>query len=132
MSAASGATVSVMAISSATGIKTIALADQLRFLCERVPLTAADVAGATGADERTVNGWLERRVAPGGEPGARLSELIAAMERLELSAKREAIPEWLRRKVPALGGMTPLETLAAGGYERIAAFAEDLIYPTFT
>jgi Protein of unknown function (DUF2384) len=79
-----------------------------------------------------LSAWLERRAAPAGEHAARLSELIAAVERLELSTKREAIPQWLRRKVPALDGKTPLQTLAGGGYERVAGFAEDLIYPTFT
>lgn len=121
-----------MATSAAREIGTIALADQLRFLRERVPLTTRDVAVATGADGQTVEGWLERRAVPSGEQAARLSELIAAVERLEVSMKRDAIPEWLRRGVPALHGKTPLETLADGGYEQIAGFAEDLIYPTFS
>ena len=125
-----GATVLSMATAASTG--TIALADQLRFLRERVPLSERDVAVATGADRPTVQAWLERRAAPAGEQAARLSELIAAVERLEVSTKREAIPKWLRRKIPALDGKTPLQTLAGGGYERIAGFAEDLINPTFT
>jgi hypothetical protein len=31
-----------------------------------------------------------------------------------------------------LDGRTPLETIAAGDYDRVAAIAEDFIYPTFT
>jgi len=54
------------------------------------------------------------------------------VERLEVTTKREAIGDWLRREVPALDDRTPLEAIAAGGYERIARFAEDLIYPPFT
>lgn len=127
-----GATLTGVATAPNTDMATIALADQLRFLCERVPLSQRDVAAATGADAKTVAAWLERRAAPAGEQAARLSELIAAVERLEVSTKREAIPQWLRREVPALDGKTPLQTLAAGGYDRIAGFAEDLIYPTFT
>jgi hypothetical protein len=102
-----GATVTSMAATTATDMGTIALADQLIHLCERVPLSQRDVAAATGADEQTVSGWLERRAAPTREQAARLSELIAAVERLEVSTKRQVIPQWLRRKVPALGGKTP-------------------------
>jgi DNA-binding transcriptional regulator YiaG len=132
MSARRGATVQRMTASTATSIGTIALADQLNHLRERVPLSEHDVAAATGADEATVRGWLERRDAPAGQPAMRLSELIAACERLEISTKPEAIPDWLNRPVPMLGGHTPLESIATGGYERVAAIAEDFIYPSFT
>ena len=127
-----GATVLNMATSAATDIGTIALADQLKHLRERVPLSEHDVAAATGADEVTVSGWLERSIVPTGQPAMRLSELIAACERLEISTKPDVIPDWLNRPVPMLGGHTPLEAIASGGYERVAAIAEDFIYPSFT
>ena len=111
---------------------TIAVADQLIHLRVRVPLAESDIVEVTGADAETVAAWLERRVAPAGQHAVRLSELIAACERLAVSTKPEFIPEWLRREVPSLGGQTPLQTLASGGYEQIAGLAEDLIYPTFT
>ncbi|MHB8691355.1 MAG: hypothetical protein ACYDHH_08915 [Solirubrobacteraceae bacterium] len=119
-------------MATATTLGTIALADQLIHLRERIALTEADIVAVTGVDLQIVAGWLERRVVPTGEPAMRLSELIAACERLAVSTKPEFIPEWLRRPVPALDGRTPLQTLAAGGYEEIAAFAENLIYPTFS
>jgi hypothetical protein len=121
-----------MATSAANSLGTIALADQLINVRERVPISRQDVATATGADEPTIDAWLERRAAPVGLQAVRLSELIAAVERLEVTTKREVIPDWLRRSVPALNGRTPLETLAAGGYETIAGFAEDLICPPFS
>jgi predicted transcriptional regulator len=127
-----GATVIPVAATTTKSIGTIALADQLIRLRERVPLSPGDVAAATGADRPTVAAWLERSAVPTGEQAARLSELIAAVERLEVSTKPEAIPAWLNRKVPLLGDKTPLETLAAGGYEQIARVAEDFVYPTFT
>lgn len=126
------ATVMPVATTAANSTATIALADQLIHLCERVPLPVADVAAATGADEQTVGTWLARQTPPSGAPAARLSELIAVVERLEVSTKREAIPDWLNPQVPILDGKTPLETLAAGGYERLARVAEDFIYPAFT
>jgi len=126
------ATVIPVATTAAHSTATIALADQLIHLRERVPLSPQDIAAATGADEQTVSTWLARQAAPSGAPAARLTELIAAVERLEVTTKREAIGDWLRREVPALDDRTPLEAIAAGGYERIARFAEDLIYPPFT
>ena len=131
MSTTSG-TLMNMASTAETTIGTIALADQLRFLRERVPLSEHDVEAATGADAQTVTGWLRRQTAPAGEQAARLSELIAVCERLEVSTKREAIPDWLNRNVPMLGGNTPLATLATGGYEQVAGIAEDLIDPPFS
>lgn len=119
-----------MALAEQSG--TIALADQLIHLREHVPVAVDDIVTVTGADELTVRSWLERCAAPAGQHAVRLSELIAVCERLVISTKAEVIPRWLHRQVPALDGKTPLETLAAGGYEQIAAFAESLIYGTFT
>ena len=45
---------------------TIALADLLIALRERVPVSEAQIARATRADRATVAAWLERREAPGG------------------------------------------------------------------
>ena len=63
---ATSATVPIMATSTPTTIGTIAIADQLQHLRQRVPLSEGDVARATGADERTVRTWLERTAAPEG------------------------------------------------------------------
>jgi DNA-binding transcriptional regulator YiaG len=125
-------TVARMASTAPSSIGTIALADQLRFLRERVPLSEADVRAATGAEKETVLAWLERRAAPAGEEAARLSELVAACERLEVSTRPDAIPDWLNRSVPMLEGRTPLAAIAAGDYELVAGIAEDLIDPPFT
>jgi hypothetical protein len=129
--APTGATLPVMATSTARTIGAT-LIDLLELVRGRVPLTDDDVAAATRVDEKTVARWLERTAAPVGEQAARLSELIAAVERLEVSTKPKAIPDWLNRAVPMLDGQTPLQTIAAGGYDRVAAIAEDFIYPTFT
>jgi hypothetical protein len=129
--APTGATLLVMATSTARTIGAT-LTDLLELVRGRVPLTNGDVAAATGADEKTVARWIERKGAPAGEQAARLSELIAVVERLEVSTKPDAIPDWLNRAVPMLDGQTPLQTIAAGGYDRVAAIAEDFIYPTFT
>jgi DNA-binding transcriptional regulator YiaG len=127
----SSATVRPMA-TSATTTRRAALVDLLELMRERVPLSDQDVAKATGVDTPTVNSWLGRTTVPEGEQAVRLSELVAAVERLEVSMKPGAIADWMRREVPALDGRTPLQTLAAGGYARLAGFAEDLIDPPFS
>jgi hypothetical protein len=99
MSTTSGTLMS-MASTAETPIGMIALADQLRFPRERMPLTERDVSAATGADEGTIAAWLARRTAAAGEQAARLSELIAVCERLEVSTNRDAISDWLNRTVP--------------------------------
>jgi DNA-binding transcriptional regulator YiaG len=66
-----------MARSPAANMGTIALADQLNRLRERVPLSVLEVARATGADETTVREWFDRKTAPIGASASRLAELIA-------------------------------------------------------
>jgi hypothetical protein len=46
----------------------MALADLLIALRDQVPLTEAQIARGTGADEGTVREWVERRPVPAGEP----------------------------------------------------------------
>jgi DNA-binding transcriptional regulator YiaG len=108
------------------------LIDLLELVRARVTLTDKDVAAATVVSEDEVVAWMERRTVPAAEQAARLCELIAAVERLEVSTKPEVIADWLNRSVPMLDGETPLAVIAAGGYERVAGIAEDFIYPTFT
>lgn len=121
-----------MAATATTEFRTIALADQLIRLRQRVPLLNADIATATGVAATRVRDWLERVDAPSGQVAMRLSELIAACEQLEVTMKPDAIASWLHVPVASLDGCTPAAVLADGGYERIVAIAEDLKYPTFT
>lgn len=129
--ALSGAKVPVMATSAARGLGTT-LIELLELVRGRVPLTDKDVAAATGTSENTVARWIGHRTAPSDDQAARLSELITAVERLEVSTRPQAIPDWLNRSVPMLSGRTPLQTIAAGDYELVAGIAEDLIDPPFS
>ena len=120
-------------VSTAAGTSgMIGLADQLRLLRERVPLSTADVRAATGADEATVLSWLERREGPAGDEAARLSELIAVVEMLEESTRPYAIGPWLHRSVPALNGRAPVDVIASGGYEQVYELAAELAAGVFT
>jgi hypothetical protein len=120
-----------MATSTARTIGTTMI-ELLELVQRRVPVTEDDVANATEASKETVAAWTERRAVPSEEQAARLGELIAAVERLEVSIKPGTIPGWLRRSVPLLDGRTPLEAIGAGDYELVAGIAEDLIDPPFS
>lgn len=123
--------VKVMAITTSDA-GTIALADQLRRVSDRVGLSAHDVAAATGVDEATATDWLARRSAPAGTHAARLSELLAAVETLEEVTRPEAIAPWLHRTVPALQNRTPAKVIASGGYEQVYEIVAELAAGTFT
>ena len=124
--------VASMASTAAGTSGMIGLADQLRLLRERVPLSTADVTAATGADEATVLSWLERREGPAGDEAARLSELIAVVEMLEESTRPDAIGPWLHRSVPALNGRAPVDVIASGGYEQVYELEAELAAGVFT
>jgi hypothetical protein len=48
-------------VASAGSFGTIALADQLIRLRERVPLGEADIVAATGAEPETIREWMARK-----------------------------------------------------------------------
>jgi DNA-binding transcriptional regulator YiaG len=124
--------VRVMARSPAANVGTIALADQLNRLRERVPLSALEVARATGADETTVREWFDRKAAPIGASASRLAELIAVVDEMALNVKADSIPPWLGHPVPALHGRAPADVIAGGGYEELMGLAVGLSAGVFT
>jgi hypothetical protein len=117
------ATLTTMAIRAATTIGTIALADQLNHLRERVPLTESDIARATGAEPSRVRAWLAREEPPAGGDANRLTELMAVVEEMACTFRPESVSGWLNCEVPALDGGVPADVIAAGGYERLSAGA---------
>ena len=123
MQEATSARLPVMATSAATNIGTIALADQLNHLRARIPLSEEDVARATGVKRAIVRQWIERKAAPMGAQANRLAELIAVVEEMALNIQPEHIAGWLREEVPALGGETPADVIASGGYQRVIDIA---------
>lgn len=126
------ATVIPVATTTAQNLGTIAMADQLNLLRERVPLSERDIARATGADEQTIASWLGRKSAPEGEQAARLSELVAVVQELTLAIRPETISPWLNRKMRLLGGRAPVEAIASGRYEQVREIAAELAAGTFT
>jgi len=111
---------------------TLALADLLIGLRERVPLTEAQIARATGAEEQTVAAWLERRATPSGVQANRVVELTTFVEEMARNITAESLPRWLEGKVDVLDGAVPLEMIAAGRYEPMMDYALGLSQGVFT
>ena len=111
----------------------MALADLLIALRDQVPLTEAQIARGTGADEGTVREWVERRRVPAGEPSQHLAELIAFVQEMAINVSAKALAEWwLAGQVDFLSGANPLDEIAAGRYERMIDYARGLTNGVFT
>jgi hypothetical protein len=110
----------------------MATADLLGGLLERVPMSEAQIARATLAGPTTVQAWLRRREAAVGLESQRLTELVAFVEEMARNMRWEALPDWLDRDIPFLDGGNPLDELAAGGYERLIQLALGLTHSVFT
>ena len=111
---------------------TIALADLLIALRERVPMSEAQIARATRADRATVAAWLERREAPDGLHAERLAELVAFVQEMALNVRGDALAGWLDGAVDVLAGANPLDEIAEGRYKQMIDFARGLSHGVFT
>jgi|SRR4051794_35804467 uncharacterized protein (DUF2384 family) len=98
----------------------LAYADEAVHIRELAPLTARDIARATGAGLSTVEAWLARRRAPSGPRAERLLELSAIVELAGRVLRPEAIPVWLNKPVPSLEHDKPIDLIARGEYRRVA------------
>jgi len=92
-------------------------------------LSETDLARATGVGPSSAHDWLLGSSTPTGPAAARVTELVTAVERLELLIKRDYIAEWLRSPVPALDGDGPLDVIGAGDYRRLARVISGLESP---
>jgi hypothetical protein len=111
---------------------TIALADLLIALQERVPMSDVQIARATGADRATVSAWLERWESPDGLHAQRLTELVAFVQEMARNVCGDALAGWLDGTVDFLGGANPLDEIAGGRYKQMIDFAFGLSYGVFT
>ena len=86
---------------------TMAPADLLIGLLERVPMSEAQIARATQAEPATIQAWLRRREAPAGLEAQRLTELVAFVEEMARNIRGDALVEWLDRDIDFLDGAKP-------------------------
>ena len=111
---------------------TMAPADLLIGLLERVPISEVQIARATLAGPETIRLWLRRREAPAGLEAQRLTELVGFVEQMARNIRCDALAEWLDRELDFLQGENALDELAGGGYERLIQLALGLTYGIFT
>ena len=111
---------------------TIALADLLIALRERVPMSEPQIVRATRADRATVEAWLERREAPDGLHAQRLTELVAFVQEMARNVRGDALVGWLDGAVDVLDGANPLDELAEGRYKAMIDYALGLSHGVFT
>ena len=112
---------------------TMALADLLIGLLERVPMSEAQIARATQAEPATIRRGSERREAPAGLEAQRLTELVAFVQEMARNIHGETLAEVARRRQSTSStARNPLDELAGGRYERLIQFARGLSHGVFT
>jgi hypothetical protein len=90
-----------------------------------IGLTEADVAAATGADERSVRRWLVRTRPVRHE--RQIDDLRAIVQVLTETLTTDGIRQWLRARNRYLKGEHPLDALARGEYSRVQEAAEAFV-----
>ena len=112
---------------------TMAPADLLIRLLDRVPLSEAQIARATLADPATIQAWLRRRETPAGLEARRVIELVAFVEEMAHNLPGETLASWwLDGNVDFLSGANPLDEIASGKYETMIQYAIGLTNGVFT
>lgn len=102
------------------------------YLHEIAQLTDTDIARATGVARSTARAWLAHTRSPTGERAERLIELSALVERLARVMEPSYISVWLRKPVPALEELKPIDLIAAGEYVRVAELVSTLEEASFS
>ena len=95
-------------------------------------MSEVQIARATLADRATVGAWFERREAPDGLHAQRLTELVAFVQEMALTVRRDALAGWLDGAVDVLGGASPLDEIAEGRYKQMIDYALGLSHGIFT
>jgi transcriptional regulator with XRE-family HTH domain len=88
--------------------------ETLEWAHDLLGLDWAEVAGALGADRRTIYRWRRGLSAPSVEHRERIHELRELRVLLEIVLGDDDGLEWLRESVPAFGGDTPRALIRRG------------------
>ena len=93
-------------------------------LLERLPaelgISRAELATALDASERSVIRWSKGEHVPQYESRARLDELTALADRLQVSfPDTVAVAAWLRAPNGSFGGKPPIDALLRGHFNTI-------------
>lgn len=99
--------------------------ETVRLMRREIGLTEADVAAATGADERSVRRWLGQTRPIRHE--RQIDDLRAIVQVLAETLTTDGIRQWLRARNRLLKGERPLDVLARGEYSRVQDAAEAFV-----
>lgn len=99
--------------------------EAVRVLRREVGLTEADVAAATGADERSVRRWLGATRPTRHE--RQIDDLRSIVQLLAETLTNDGVRQWLRARNRYLKGDRPLDVLARGEYKRVHEAAEAFV-----
>src|SRR5207253_1093119 len=97
---------------------TAAVVPLVRAVREKMLLPRKIFSRLTGFSERAIADWESGK--PISEPGLRrIREMDRLQQRLAEVIRPAAIPEWLQKPNPALGGLKPLEAIERGEMDRL-------------
>lgn len=88
-----------------------AFAESIERLIDSAGLTEDDIAEAAGVPSSDVVAWSHDEAEPTAEERDRVRELTFVVDRMAGVLRPEAIPAWLHRQIPLLGGETPLDLI---------------------
>ena len=84
-------------------------------------MTPAELASALSVSARTINRWRTGETLPQKAARTKLGELVELRDHLYRTFEDEGVPVWLRTPSRYLGGVTPVEMLRLGRFERVDA-----------
>jgi putative toxin-antitoxin system antitoxin component (TIGR02293 family) len=90
-------------------------------------LNPNDIADALSVDRRTVERWRTGQTFPQHDARRRLADLWSLRGRLRSTfSSPEAASRWLHEPSRYLGGLTPMDALHAGRFDRVEAALDAL------
>lgn len=99
---------------------------QVSHVAQALSLTNERMAALLGASPRSVQRWIRGDGVPRATSLQRLYELTAVSDLLEKVMKPDGAAMWLQQPNPLLGGRTPAQRIAEGGYRDILGLVQAL------
>lgn len=101
------------------------LRETIAQLQDDLDLDLIDIAGALGANPRTMDRWYNSGTFPQREYRQRIDDLMALRDQLyESLGSGKLVRRWLHTDSPYLGLMKPAEALKVGRIDRVRAALE--------
>ncbi len=99
-------------------------------MMDEVPFATA--ARLVSVPETRLTAWLHGREPVRPAAAKRLDALAVILGSLHQVLEPSATHDWLRTRIPALGGMTPIEAVLAGKIGRVVKVARSYVDPSYS